>query len=54
MSTYFQKRVKTLKTSFNDLISKKNSPLKSINGIYERFENPVLTAAHTPLILMKK
>ncbi len=49
MSTYFQKRVKTLKTSFNDLISKKNSPLKSINGIYERFENPVLTAAHTPL-----
>jgi 4-O-beta-D-mannosyl-D-glucose phosphorylase len=49
MNTYFQKRVKTLKASFNDLISRKNSPLESANGIYERYENPVLTAAHTPL-----
>ena len=49
MNTYFQKRVKTLKASFNDLISRKNSPLESVNGIYERYENPVLTAAHTPL-----
>ena len=49
MNTYFQKRVKTLKASFNDLISRKNSPLESANGIYERYENPVLTAAHAPL-----
>jgi 4-O-beta-D-mannosyl-D-glucose phosphorylase len=49
MNTYFQKRVKTLKASFNDLISRKNSPLESVNGIYERHENPVLTAAHIPL-----
>ena len=49
MNTYFQKRVKTLSKAFNDLINKKNRPLESLNGIYERYENPVLTAAHTPL-----
>lgn len=49
MNTYFQKRVKALSKAFNDLITKKNGPLESLNGIYERYENPVLTAAHTPL-----
>ena len=49
MSTYFQNRVDALKKSFHDLIIKKNSSIISANGIYERFENPVLTAAHTPL-----
>jgi 4-O-beta-D-mannosyl-D-glucose phosphorylase len=49
MNTYFKNRLKVLKTSFNELISLKNSPLESINGIYERYENPVLTAAHAPL-----
>lgn len=49
MNTYFQKRVKALKLSYNDLMSKKNSALPSINGIYERYKNPVLYAAHTPL-----
>jgi 4-O-beta-D-mannosyl-D-glucose phosphorylase len=49
MNTYFKNRLKVLKTSFNELISLRNTPLESINGIYERYENPVLTAAHTPL-----
>jgi len=49
MSTYFQNRVDALKKSFHDLIIKKNSSIISANGIYERFENPVLTAAHAPL-----
>ena len=49
MTTYFQSRLKVLNTSFNELISRSNNPLESINGIYERYENPVLTAAHTPL-----
>lgn len=49
MNTYFQNRLKVLKTSFNELISRRNNPLESVNGIYERYENPVLTAAHTPL-----
>ncbi len=49
MNTYFQNRLQFLKASFNELISRRNNPLESINGIYERYENPVLTAAHTPL-----
>src|SRR5665811_1771986 len=49
MNTYFQNRLKVLKTSFNEWISRRNNPLESVNGIYERYENPVLTAAHTPL-----
>lgn len=49
MSTYFQNRVNALKKSFGDLISRKNKAVESVNGVYERFENPVLTAAHTPL-----
>ena len=49
MNTYFKNRLKVLKTSFNELISRRNNPLESANGIYERYENPVLTAAHTPL-----
>ncbi|MGH2646874.1 MAG: glycosidase, partial [Ginsengibacter sp.] len=49
MSTYFQKRVKALVASYSELISRKNRPLISVNGIYERYENPVLFAAHTPL-----
>jgi 4-O-beta-D-mannosyl-D-glucose phosphorylase len=49
MNTYFQNRLQFLKTSFNELISRRNNPLESANGIYERYENPVLTAAHTPL-----
>src|ERR1700709_2342053 len=49
MNTYFKNRLKVLKDSFNELISRKNNPLGSVNGIYERYENPVLTAAHVPL-----
>ena len=49
MSTYFKNRVNVLRKSFDDLISRKNKPVESVNGVYERFENPVLTAAHTPL-----
>ncbi len=49
MNRYFQDRVKAIRASFDELVSKKNAPLESANGIYERYENPVLTAAHTPL-----
>ncbi len=31
------------------MTGRKNTPLESANGIYQRYENPVLTAAHTPL-----
>ena len=49
MSIYFQNRLQVLKKVYQELISKNNKVIESINGIYERYENPVLTAAHTPL-----
>jgi len=33
----------------NELIEKKNEPFTATNGIYTRYKNPVVTAAHTPL-----
>ncbi|MEO8416079.1 MAG: glycosidase, partial [Ginsengibacter sp.] len=49
MNAYFQKRLHELSASFHELTSLRNSPLESANGIFERYRNPVLTAAHTPL-----
>jgi 4-O-beta-D-mannosyl-D-glucose phosphorylase len=49
MNIYFQNRQKILEATYHKLISPKNKPVESVNGIYERYENPVLTAAHAPL-----
>jgi len=49
MNIYFQNRQKILETSYHKLISRKNNSVESVNGINERYENPVLTAAHAPL-----
>ena len=50
MSELYNKRFGALKLEFEQLISKKNSPVKEAgNGIFERYENPVVTAAHAPL-----
>ncbi|MEP6926716.1 MAG: glycosidase [Ginsengibacter sp.] len=49
MNTSFKNSVDALSTSFSQLITRTNNPLKSTNNIYQRYENPVLTAAHTPL-----
>jgi 4-O-beta-D-mannosyl-D-glucose phosphorylase len=49
MNTYFKNRLKDLTRTFNELISKKNRIIESVNGIYDRYNNPVLTAAHIPL-----
>jgi 4-O-beta-D-mannosyl-D-glucose phosphorylase len=45
----FKKRLENLKEAYQALILKKNKKQKNGNGIYDRYENPVLTAAHTPL-----
>ena len=34
---------------YERLVSRKNKPMGEYNGIYERYENPVLTREHTPL-----
>ncbi|QJR82293.1 glycosidase [Alteromonas pelagimontana] len=45
----FDERLDALRTAHEALIQKKNSPTGLSNGIYQRWENPVITAAHIPL-----
>ena len=49
MNKYFNERMIYLKKTYSDIITKKNKKLDSVNGIYHRYENPVLTEAHIPL-----
>ncbi len=49
MKRNFEKRLEELKRSHKKLIRRKNRRKGNGNGIYERFEYPVLTAEHTPL-----
>jgi 4-O-beta-D-mannosyl-D-glucose phosphorylase len=49
MSTQFNKRMVALKAEHDGLVEKKNEPVLPGNGIYTRWENPVVTAAHAPL-----
>ena len=44
----FEERLAFLQENHRKLIEKKNAPIEG-NGIFERWENPVLTAAHAPL-----
>ncbi|WP_316633631.1 glycosidase [uncultured Flavobacterium sp.] len=49
-STTFQDRKVALEREHKTLIEKKNAPQDNAgNGIYERYKNPVVTAAHVPL-----
>lgn len=47
--TYFKKRLATLETAHQNLIVLKNQKQELGNGIYDRYKNPILTAAHTPI-----
>jgi 4-O-beta-D-mannosyl-D-glucose phosphorylase len=49
MSSYFKNRLERLIAKYNEIITRKNEPLPSGNGIYERFRYPVLTRDHIPL-----
>jgi len=47
-----KKKFKTFieeKKRYNNLVSKKNNPVSKTNGIFKRYKNPVLTAAHAPI-----
>lgn len=47
---YFYKNLKKLIREYNNLINRKNKPLKGYyNGIYKRFKYPIITADHIPL-----
>jgi len=45
----FQTKVRQLFQQHEKLIGRKNSKLKNGNGIFDRYENPVVTADHTPI-----
>ncbi|MGC4129110.1 MAG: glycosidase [Bergeyella sp.] len=50
MSDLFTTRKNAVTEEFEKLISQKNSPADEAgNGIFTRYQNPVVTAAHTPL-----
>ena len=44
----FDERLAWLKSTHEALLTKKNTPIEG-NGIYCRYQNPVVTAAHAPL-----
>ena len=45
----FAKRVEALRQHYEELLGRKNVPIEWGNGIYEKYKNPVVTAAHIPL-----
>ena len=47
--TTFAKKLNQIQQAHARLIRRKNRPRKDGNGIFERYENPVLTAEHAPL-----
>lgn len=49
MNDNFEKQVADLLNRHQQLLATPNEKLDSQNGIYERYLNPVLTAAHTPV-----
>jgi len=47
--TEFEARLQTLLQSHEELITRRNTKAACGNGIFDRYTNPVLTAAHTPV-----
>lgn len=45
----FETRFENLTINYHELIARKNIKLSPGNGVYERYQYPVLTAAHAPL-----
>ena len=45
----YQEKVKLLRERHAALLARKNSPVENGNGIYEKYQYPILTAEHTPL-----
>ena len=44
-----KQKVEGLFAKHDALINKKNTPVENGNGVYTRYENPIVTAAHTPV-----
>ena len=50
MINNFEHRLAALKEAHESLLSQSNRPQAQYNGIFQRWEYPVVTAAHTPLL----
>ena len=49
MNNLFQQRREAIIKEYEHLVAVKNEPVLPGNGIYERYKNPILTAAHAPV-----
>ncbi len=49
MTTEFSKRLNQLQDNYQRLITQSNKKQETGNGIYDRYQHPVLTAAHAPV-----
>ena len=49
MKFHFSERLTQLNQQYHGLVSRPNEPMMPGNGIFLRYQHPVLTAAHTPL-----
>lgn len=49
MSQIFEEKVQALRQRHEALLTRQNQPEQWGNGIYTRYQNPILTAEHTPL-----
>ncbi|MCD8044661.1 MAG: glycosidase [Tannerellaceae bacterium] len=47
--TPFKNKIKTLFENHENLITRANPPIEPGNGIFTRYQHPILTAAHTPI-----
>lgn len=48
METNFEQRIAAMANRQEELLSRKNEQAEPFNGLYYRYKNPVLTAAHIP------
>ena len=49
MNKYFFERLESLKKQYADLLRLENEAVEGNNGVYTRYEYPILTAQHTPI-----
>lgn len=48
--TYFENKLRALREAHEALLTRENKPVDGLgNGIYEKYQFPILTAEHTPL-----
>lgn len=48
--TDFENKMAHLQNSYHNLVAKSNTKCEGCNGVFFRYQNPVLTARHVPLI----